>query len=72
MSVYLVCSNCPGEDAYPAPEIDGVPTISVETLTRLQTSNGTHVMPMCPSCCDAITAGIQVAVASAPDEITPP
>lgn len=49
----LVCHGCGGA-TFPAPLVNGVPTLSAETLTVLQTSEGSYGIAMCDGCCDAI------------------
>lgn len=55
----LVCPNCNG-NTFPAPEVDGVPTIRPDLLTIVQSSNGPRFTAMCPDCADQILADAPV------------
>jgi hypothetical protein len=35
---------------YDAPQVDGVVTISIDTLTLLHQTDGRSIIPVCPSC----------------------
>lgn len=48
MSIQLRCARC--TLMYDAPQVDGVVTISIDTLTLLHQTDGRSIIPVCPSC----------------------